>query len=227
MIELPNLAGIATQDLVEKIGGSNFSASYINWSRTMNLLRTHAPGWLPKLYPATEEGGIVHKAPIGGYLLIGFRHTDMHHTEPVPQAIMDHKNNAIPYDKITARDITDTHRRGVCMAAAFTFGLAYELWAKLPLESGYAEGETPVEQVKQIAGKPQDGCQMQDFPADRQAEISAWSNDIAKAFAAGDTALACKLWKDCDLPHEEKAASWFELDSHTRTSMTKFLKRAA
>ena len=50
---------------------------------------------------------------------------------------MDNRNAAIPVDKITARDITDTHRRGVCMAAAFTFGLAYELWAKLPLESGY------------------------------------------------------------------------------------------
>ena len=54
---------------------------------------------------------------------------------------MDNRNQAIPLDKITARDITDTHRRGVCMAAAFTFGLAYELWAKLPLESGYADSE--------------------------------------------------------------------------------------
>ena len=50
-------------------------------------------------------------------------------------------SRAIPLERITARDITDTHRRGVCMAAAFTFGLAYELWAKLPLESGYADSE--------------------------------------------------------------------------------------
>ena len=52
---------------------------------------------------------------------------------------MDHRNNAIPYDKITARDITDTQRRGMCLAAAMTFGLAYELWAKMPMESGYAQ----------------------------------------------------------------------------------------
>lgn len=54
---------------------------------------------------------------------------------------MDTRNAAIPVEKITARDITDTHRRGVCMAAAFTFGLAYELWAKLPLEAGFQEDD--------------------------------------------------------------------------------------
>ena len=114
------------------------------------------------------------------------------------------------------------------MSAAYKYA-AFQAFA-IPV-AGDNDADAHTHEVKpkvaQIAGKPQDGCQMQDFPADRQAEISAWSNDIAKAFAAGDTALACKLWKDCDLPHEEKAASWFELDSHTRTSMTKFLKRAA
>lgn len=64
---------------------------------------------------------------------------------------MDTRNAAIPIEKITARDITDTHRRGVCMAAAFTFGLAYELWAKLPLESGYPEhAEQPPPDVDAI-----------------------------------------------------------------------------
>ena len=45
MAELPNLKGVATKDLVEKIGTGKFSASYINWSRTMQLLRDNAPGW--------------------------------------------------------------------------------------------------------------------------------------------------------------------------------------
>lgn len=136
-MELPNLAGVATSDLVEKIGGGNFSASYINWSRTLHLLRTHAPGWLPEVVP-NSDGGLLHAAPVGCYLLIRFRNGDSV-TPAVPQAVMDPRNNAIPHDKITARDVTDTHRRGICMAAAMTFGLAYELWAKLPLESGYAD----------------------------------------------------------------------------------------
>jgi hypothetical protein len=148
---LPNLAGVATADLVEKIGGGNFSASYINWSRTLNLLREHAPGWLPEVVPA-GDGGLLHSAPVGCYLLIRFRKDDVA-TPPVPQAVMDPRNAAIPRDKITARDITDTHRRGICMAAAMTFGLAYELWAKLPLESGYE----PTEDQPKPAGKKPPG----------------------------------------------------------------------
>ena len=135
---LPNLAGVATKDLVEKIGTGKFSAAYINWSRTMNLLRQHAPGWTASCI-TNDEGSLLHKAPVGAYLLIQFVHTDGSETPAVPQAVMDHRNNAIPYEKITARDITDTQRRGTCMAAAFIFGLAYELWAKMPLESGYAD----------------------------------------------------------------------------------------
>jgi hypothetical protein len=136
---LPNLAGVATKDLVEKIGTGKFSAAYINWSRTMNLLRQHAPGWLVDYVPA-EDGSLLHKAPVGAYLLIRFQNLETGAVTPaLPQAVMDHRNSAIPYEKITARDVTDTQRRGMCMAAAMHFGLAYELWAKMPMESGYAE----------------------------------------------------------------------------------------
>ena len=87
----------------------------------MALLREHAPDWQPELVHA-PDGYILHQAPVGGYLMIRFRNVDTV-TPAVPQAIMDNRNAAIPLEKITARDITDTHRRGVCMAAAFTFGL--------------------------------------------------------------------------------------------------------
>ena len=140
---LPNLAGVASKDLVEKIGSGKFSAAYINWSRTMNLLRTHAPGWLPDYVPA-EDGSLLHRAPIGAYLLIRFQNLDTGAVTPaLPQAVMDHRNNAIAFDKITARDVTDTQRRGMCMAAAMHFGLAYELWAKMPMEAGYQSEEAP------------------------------------------------------------------------------------
>ena len=142
MAEIPNLAGVATKDLVEKIGSGKFSAAYINWSRTLHLLRTHAPGWTANCITAAD-GGLLHRAPVGAYLLIQFVHADGTETPAVPQAVMDHRNNAIPYEKITARDVTDTQRRGTCLAASFTFGLAYELWAKMPLESGYQSEEAP------------------------------------------------------------------------------------
>ena len=138
---IPNLAGVASQDLVEKIGSGKFSAAYINWSRTMNLLRQHAPNWLVDYVPS-KEGSLLHQAPVGAYLLIRFQNMETGFSTPaLPQAVMDMRNNAIPFEKITARDITDTQRRGMCMAAAMHFGLAYELWAKMPMENAYAAPE--------------------------------------------------------------------------------------
>jgi hypothetical protein len=151
-VQIPNLAGVATDDLVETIGAGGFKASYINWSRTLQLLREHAPGWLPETVP-NAEGSLLHAAPVGCYLLIRFRNGEQV-TPAVPQAVMDTRNAAIQRDKITARDLTDTHRRGVCLAAAMTFGLAYELWAKLPLESGHEEEKKDERQERRVTPKP-------------------------------------------------------------------------
>jgi len=142
MAEIPNLAGVATQELVDSIGAGTFKASYINWARTMNLLHKHAPGWMAEV--VEKDGDDLRKAPVGGYLKIRFVHSDGTVTPSVLQSVMDYRNNSIPFEKITARDITDTHVRGACKAAAFIFGLGYELWAKMPLESGYQieQGET-------------------------------------------------------------------------------------
>lgn len=149
--ELPRLGGIATKDLVETIGTGSFKAQYINWSRTMEMLRQHAPGWMVEII-FNADGEPLHRAPVGAQLMLRFRHIDGTCTTEVPQAVMDHRNNSIPYDKITSRDITDTHRRGACLLAAFQFGLAYELWAKMPLESGYqVADEATIEKARSEA----------------------------------------------------------------------------
>ena len=136
---IPNLAGVATSDLVETIGAGSFKASYINWARTFNLLHQHAPGWYLDMV-LTPDGGQVWPAPgNGGSLMLRFCHIDGTQLAAVPQSIMDNRNAPIPFEKISSRDITDTHRRGGCMCAAMTFGLGQELWAKMPLESGYSE----------------------------------------------------------------------------------------
>ena len=114
MAQFPNLAGTATNDLIEKIGGGSFAASYINWSRTLQLLRQNAPGWTVETKEA-PDGGILFQAPVGGYLQLRVRHEDGTVGAWVPQAIMDNRNKAIPNDKISARDITDTQRRGACL----------------------------------------------------------------------------------------------------------------
>ena len=151
--KLPNLSGIATKDLVETIGSGSFKASYINWSRTMQLLRDHAPGWMIEV-EYNQEGGVLHRDPVGAKLMLRFRHLDGTVTTSVPQAVMDNRNNSIQFDKITSRDVTDTHRRGACLAAAMLFGLAYELWAKMPLENGYTVAdEGTIEKARQAAAK--------------------------------------------------------------------------
>jgi hypothetical protein len=227
MADIPNLAGVATADLVEKIGGGNFQASYINWSRTVNLLRVHAPGWQPELVK-NEHGSVIHRAPVGAYLLIRFRHTDGTVTPEVPQAIMDTKNKAIALENIDARDITDTHRRGVCMAAAFTFGLAYELWAKVALESGYAENAKPAKTEPQpfdaVGGKvtPMDGV-WESMPPEEQAFIEAQAVKVRAAFADGGGESAAQLiYRDLNLTNDEILGLWSRLDSKIRNQSKKY-----
>ncbi len=216
-MNLPNLAGVATSDLVERIGTGKFSASYINWSRTMHLLRTEAPGWLPELVP-NASGGILHSAPVGAYLLIRFRNGDTV-TPEVPQAVMNHRNEAIAFDKITARDVTDTHRRGICLAAALTFGLAYELLAKMPLESGYHDEEThePAKAPKHSAVK--------NDPAVEQAtpeEVEALRDIAMEAMgmvADGKTTSAREFVQSQNLDNDQKVLLWSLLDAPTRSAI--------
>lgn len=216
---IPNLAGVATADLVQSIGGGNFSAAYINWSRTLHLLREHAPGWMPELILA-PDGGILHRSPVGGFLLIRFVNVETGAaTPPVPQAVMDQRNAAIPFDKISARDVTDTHRRGACMAAAMTFGLAYELWAKIPLESGYgeqAEAATPSGKVTPMHGV------IESLSPERR-EVVAEVVATAKEYLDSDDVQGALDYLDrCPLDGaEEKAAAFAGFASYERAALKK------
>lgn len=219
MTDIPNLAGVATSDLVEKIGAGSFSASYINWARTMHLLRVHAPGWLPELVK-TSAGQIVHEAPNGAFLLIRFRHTDGTVTPEVPQAIMDSRNAAVALAKVTARDITDTHRRGVCMAAAMTFGLAYELWAKLPMESGYAEQPEGENRPLNIKGSPTEGI-WEAMEEEERAYLLKVAANVAQKIAQDGPEAAHAYLESLQLEAQEKAALWTRFDSKVRSALKK------
>ena len=149
MSEIPNLAGIATENLVESIGSGSFSARYINWAKTLNLLHEHAPGWLPHCVHR-EDGDVVFRVANSGYVQIYFCHTDETTLPPVVQAIMDNRHKAIPFDQITAVDVSNAIVRGYCKAAAVCFGLAFELWSGDSMESGY----TPTENRVTLNAKP-------------------------------------------------------------------------
>jgi len=122
----PNLAGVISKDDVFRKGHADFVA----WARIANYLHQHAPGWQVALRN-DPSGQHVWKAPNGtAYLVLYFVGPDGTVTEDFPYAITDNRNNPIQFEQVNARTLTDSHRRGFCAAAAMTFGLAYELWAK-------------------------------------------------------------------------------------------------
>lgn len=153
MAQRPYLAGIITTDDVSTKGTGNFKADYVNWARIANLLHQHAPDWEFHLR-LTADGNHIWKAPNGtGYVVGYFTGPDNDSTPDFPQAVMDNRNAPVLYEKISARDVTDTHRRCLCTAAAYSFGLAYELWAKEEVENPHRE-ESEGAPATRAASKP-------------------------------------------------------------------------
>ena len=164
----PNLGDVITTDDVSQKGTGSYKADYVNWCRTMHLLHVFAPGWQFALATA-PGGGHVWKAPNGsGYVVGYFINSEGKTTPHFPQAVMGYKNDSVPFEKIHARDVTDTHRRCLCTAAAAHFGLAWQLWAREEVEDPMRPDEAkpaPAAKVKGIADKDQP------IPEDQYDEI--------------------------------------------------------
>ena len=148
---MPNLGDAITTDDVSKKGTGKYSADYVNWCRVAHLLQDHAPGWQFHLAHYVDSSH-VWKAPNGtGYVVGYFTGPNGERTPDFPQAVMDNRNSPVAYEKITARDLTDTHRRALAACSAFTFGLGWQLWAREEIEDPMRDSAhtAPVE-------KPQD-----------------------------------------------------------------------
>lgn len=169
----PNLAGLIKKDDVYQKGSGNFTANYVAWARIAQLLHEHAPGVEFHLEP-TKEGSLIHKAPDGtGYVLCHFTNSEGFSSAQFPFPCMDHRNNPIQFDKISARVLTDTHRRALCACAAFTMSLGSELWARQEVEDAAGslqDQQSPKIQTQQQAPKP-------------KAEASPLQSQAAKAGA--------------------------------------------
>lgn len=193
MTDIPNLKNLVTKEMVKTIGTGRYAAEYCPWSKIAELLNDNAPGWQPELVPSSE-GGVVHRAPVGGYLLIRFRNilTNAVTTE-WPQAVQDNRHQAIPWDKIDARDVSDTQRRGFCLAAAAVFNLGIQLWTRDPLESGYSRAleeagdgpELPAESSAKRKPKVGGPTEAQFVAAAKAAGLSELAIDLLKSRVAG------------------------------------------
>lgn len=142
----PDLAGVISKEDVFRKGNADFVA----WARIANYLHKHAPGWQVAMR-SDPSGQHVWKAPNGtAYLVLYFVGPDGTIKEDFPYAITDNRNNPIQFEQVSARMLTDSHRRGFCAAAAMNFGLAYELWAKEEVDA--TEEPAPV-QTKAVPAK--------------------------------------------------------------------------
>lgn len=159
-LKIPNLAGVITKADVDTKGTGSYAASYVNWAKVAHLLHEHAPGWDFRLRPVLESdrlGNLLHQAPDGTAFVVGyFDGPDGETLADFPFPCMDNRNNPIQLEKVSARILTDTHRRAMCACAAFSFGLAYELWAKDPVEDPHREEPAPKAAAKpaKAAAKP-------------------------------------------------------------------------
>ena len=168
----PNLAGVITKDDVYTKGTGSYAASYVAWAKIANHLHTHAPGWEFHLKP-NQDGRHIWQAPDGtGYLVGYFTGPEDQATADFPFPVMDNRNNPVQLDKISARALTDAHRRALCACAAFSLSLGYELWAKEEVaEAGSTTTETVVIEVSEAKAKP--AAKKQAAPAAPVADLAA------------------------------------------------------
>ena len=180
----PNLGDVITSDDVSQKGTGKYTADYVNWCRTMHLLHVHAPGWQFALATA-PGGGHVWKAPNGsGYVVGYFINSEGKTTPHFPQAVMGFKNDAVAFEKIHARDVTDTHRRCLCTAAAAHFGLAWQLWAREEVEDPMRPEESkPATKTKPAAAPAVAGVSKEDQPLsdDERNLLLRWITDMPTA----------------------------------------------
>ena len=210
---IPNLGGVITKADVDEKGGGSFKASYVAWAKTSQLLRDHAPEWFFHLAPKNEE--YVWEAPDKTGYLMCFFENDGQRTPLFPFAIMDNRNNPVPLEKINARVLTDSHRRALCACAAFTFGLAYELWSEKEREEIAASEPKPERNWRaQPKTKP---------PAtqDRTKELFAKALDNAKDLGdleriRGQLAAKYSDKKITDGEHEELMEAFFNRETELR-----------
>jgi len=178
MSHYPYLAGIITADDVRQKGTGSYAADYISWAKVMQLINEHAPGWHP------EMGQLAFAPDQTGYVPVRFVHAESGKQTPwFPQSIMNNRNQPIAAEKISARDITDTHRRGICSAAACFFSLGYELWAR----EDYAQAEPQVEPAKPAAKAEQPTQKAESAPAPNRDDLETQLVELLQTLAKGDT----------------------------------------
>ena len=217
MSDFPQLGGVISSDDISTKGSGSYAADYVNWAKIAHLLHVHAPGWQFTLSSA-PDGGHVWKAPDGTGYVVGYFINGDQVTPDFPQACMDNRNNPIPFERITARTLTDTHRRCLCTAAAFAFGLGYELWARVEVENPMRDDDAQPSIAS--ASKPQSKA----MPAKRAsspnpeklsaAEVQELVQAVLKVSEERRNQIVLAFQERFSLPPDKKAADYIKTAAH-------------
>lgn len=199
-LKIPNLAGVITKADVDTKGTGSYAASYVNWAKVAHLLHEHAPGWDFRLRPVLESdrlGNLLHQAPDGTAFVVGYFDGPEGETlADFPFPCMDNRNNPIQLDKVSARILTDTHRRAMCACAAFSFGLAYELWAKDPVEDPHREESAPKPAAKATKAAPNPAAPEAPATAPEAAPAQPQQQTQGQPITEQERQLCIQLLKD-------------------------------
>jgi len=202
-LKVPNLAGVITTADVDTKGSGSYAASYVNWAKVVHLLHKHAPGWDFYLRNSSEHG-LLHQAPDGTAYVVGeFIGPNGDPLAPFPFPCMDNRNNPIQLEKVSARILTDTHRRAMCACAAFSFGLAYELWAKDPVEDPHREEPSPAKSATKAAAKPSSNPKPAVSATAQNPEQQRPTTE-AQPITEDERLLCVQLLKDMDADNRNK-----------------------
>ena len=219
MTDFPQLGGVITPDDISTKGSGSYAADYVNWAKIAHLLHVHAPGWQFTLSSA-PDGGHVWRAPDGSGYVVGYFANGEQVTPDFPQACMDNRNNPIPFERITARTLTDTHRRCLCTAAAFSFGLGYELWARVEVENPMREEAATALPAVTSASKPASKVTPSKRPSSPNperlsaAEIQELVAAVCQVSEERRTQIVAAFQERFSLPADKKAADYIKTAAH-------------
>lgn len=232
MTELPNLGGVITPDDISTKDSGKYAADYVNWAKIAHLLHVHAPGWQFALREQ-PDGGHVFAAPDNTGYVVGYFINGEQQTPDFPQACMDNRNNPIPLERITARTLTDTHRRCLCTAAAFTFGLGYELWARVEVENpmrdddASAASPSKASPAKTAAAKRMPGNPAPGGERLSAAEVQELVQAVVRLSEEQRATVVASFQEHFCLPPDKKAADYIKTAAHRDFLMAQIHAAAA
>jgi hypothetical protein len=136
------LSGVAIKEKVERKNGMD----YLSWAYAWSLLKQHFPKAQRIVYEDPNTGWNYFTDGRTGWVKVGIIVNDEEHIDYLP--IMDFRNNAIPYEKITQFDVNKAIQRSTAKAIAM-HGLGLQLWTGEDLPTGTITSAEPSQTVKE------------------------------------------------------------------------------